>query len=96
MQGDIFAKVHLLETREGGRRGATPENFLSCRIRIHGRQHDCRVLMGPDGSLRPGETADRTIKFVNREVALKGVAVGDEFDLLELGKIGAGRVLAIL
>jgi hypothetical protein len=52
--------------------------------------------MGRAGSLKPGETAEREIKFLNRVAALEGVTVGDPFALLELRKVGEGRVVAIL
>ena len=97
IQPDAIAHIQFFKTENGGRQGATPSDRFSCIIRIAGRLHDCRFLLDKIGPVSPGVSInDVPIKFLNSESALEGVSEKDEFEILERGIIGKGKIIKIM
>lgn len=93
MKVDVVADVSLLSAEEGGRDVPAPDRFLACIMVVEGRLHSCRIL--DTRGLRPGDTGRRNIAFLNPEEAMKGLVVGGEYELREMGKTGTAVIVEI-
>jgi hypothetical protein len=94
MKPDIIARIRLLPTSLGGRRGVTPADHLGC-ILVFGREHfECRLLLQDIGPLAPGAKASVPIKFLDPH-AVSCLSVGSQFELREVQTIGEGVVESI-
>lgn len=91
---DFIARIHLLRTNEGGRKGPTPPAEFRCPLEFKARYYDCIIILGGGGSLVPGETRNVPIILVDRTVAPR-LRIGDQFALWEGKTIGKGEVIEV-
>jgi hypothetical protein len=93
---DLIAKVTLLPTSQGGRRGPTPSDLQNCIMTIGDRNFDVRLHLDRIGPLRPGQAAVVYISFLDPEFAKGFVTEGVPFKLREAKVIGAGIIEELL
>ena len=104
MDHDIYARISLKKTEDGGRTATIPAiRDYRCTIFFqnepgfeeHG--YDCRLLLTQIGrDIAPGETLERVpAKFLCPETVLPHLRIGTSFQLWEGKIIGYGEVLSI-
>jgi hypothetical protein len=87
---DATAIVALLPTDQGGRAGATPNEWFRCVFSMGERNFDVRL--GLDEPLRPGSARRVNVYFLDPEPALATFRPGTAFSVREGGEIGLGRI----
>jgi len=95
---DIQARIRLLATAEGGRRGpiGTDHREYRCPVGLDDAFFDCRLVTLDSSAVQPGSSADVFIEFLSPELVLPHVAVGKEFTLWEGRTIATGTVMRII
>jgi hypothetical protein len=96
MRPEVRARIRLLTTAEGGRKGPILGPSFGCPTRIQSRYFDCRLQTTPPGPIALGETVEVQLQFLCPELALPLLAVGQAFALWEGHTIGEGIVLELL
>jgi len=92
---DVIAKLTLYPVEQGGRKSATPSDYLGCIFEFEGEYFDCRLLLGDFGPLLPGTRATVPIKFLSPELVRERLQNGSRFILREVEPIGEGVVQEI-
>ena len=87
---DVVANLELYS--EGGRREATPSNYLGCIFEYQGENFECRLLLEDVGPLVPGGHAKVPIAFLRPELVKPRLRVGHRFKLREASVIGEGTI----
>jgi len=83
----IYAKIQFYTTEEGGRKTPTNDKWFGCPAIINNLYYDCILLLFYFGSIKPGDTVEVPIVFINKDV-VKLLKNGDRFELWD------GRVFA--
>ena len=65
---DIIARLTLYPAEQGGRKSATPSNYLACIFEFEGEYFECRLFLDDVGPLLPGAQATVPIKFLSPEL----------------------------
>ena len=94
-QPEALIQVRMLPSSLGGRRGPTPENEYGCLMAIDGVNLDVRFRVDRAGPLRPGETTEVEVNFLNPDLARRHLKVGGTFRLREAAVIGDGEIKQI-
>ncbi len=84
---DALVHVRMLSSQAGGRRGPTPAQAYGCLMAIDGVNLDVRLRVDRTGPLRPGESADVEVNFLNPALAKRHLTVGRPFRLREAAVI---------
>jgi hypothetical protein len=94
---DIFARIHLFATEQGGRTQPIPAAQFGCPLFFADEGFDCRLLLDQTGSpLLLGTTMVVPIKFLNPQSVMPRLKVGEHFLLWEGKYIAEGEVTEIL
>jgi len=94
IQPDVIAKIQFYSEAQGGRKTATPSNYLGCIFVFEGNNFECRLLLQDIGPIPPGGEATVPIKFLWPETKKK-LQVGSRFNLREIKIIGEGIIESI-
>ena len=100
MNPDIYAKIRLRTSSEGGRKTALRRktliggDFYSCPIIIDGEAFECRLLVGNE-ILELGKYYQVPIWFLNRESVLPRLSIRKTITLWEGRDIGDGEITQI-
>jgi len=95
IQPEALVQVRMLPSARGGRDGPTPANEYGCIMVIDGINLDVRLRVDRAGPLRPGETVDVEVNFLNPDLARRYLKVGKTFRLRETTVIGDGEIIKI-
>lgn len=100
MKPDIYIKVRFKTSAEGGRKtplkrkiSVTPA-FYACPMIINGKGYDCRLLLG-DEDIELGKYYEIPVKFLDKNLALLNLSIGESITLWEGKEIAAGQVTQI-
>lgn len=93
--GDIIAEIQMLKSEDGGKKQVITGDY-SCPARIDGRFFDCRVHIGHDRQISPGETTKTSVTFLDWNGVKPRLSVGAVFELFEGRTVGHARVLKII
>ena len=103
MDPDIYARISLKKTEDGGRTGPILARDYGCplffqneyELEKHG--YDCRLLLSQLGKgIAPGETLAKVpIRVLCPETVIPHLLVGARFQMWEGKVIGHGEVLSI-
>lgn len=100
MKPDICIKVRFKTSAEGGRQ--TPlrmkapfgVDFYACPLIANNTAYDCRLLVG-DRVLELGEYYEVSVKFLNRDLALPNLFIGQSIALWEGKEVANGEIIKI-
>jgi hypothetical protein len=93
---NVVAGLRFLSESEGGRKGATPIDFLGCIFQYEGENYECRLLLEEIGPVNPGDIVSVPIRFLRPNLLKKCLHVGSKFQLREVRPIAEGIVEKIL
>jgi|WetSurMetagenome_2_1015567.scaffolds.fasta_scaffold167536_1 hypothetical protein len=96
LKPNIVAGLRFLSESEGGRKSATPIDFLGCIFQHEGENYECRLLLEEIGPVNPGDIVSVPIKFLRPELLKKRLRIGSKFQLREVQPIAEGIVEKIL
>jgi hypothetical protein len=91
----VTVSVRFLTSEEGGRTSATSPDKLHCMFDLHGKYHDCRLLLDSVGSVLPGQTVTAPLIFLDPEFVIPQLDVGLNFNLRDPRLIATGTVIKI-
>jgi hypothetical protein len=92
MKPDITITVRFKTTAEGGRAGPVRGERFGCPMFISGEAFDCR-LVTKGRILELGETYELPVTFLNANLALQRLALGQDITLWEGKEIATGKVV---
>lgn len=94
---DVIARVRLHTTEEGGRKKPIRPGWFACPFVYGGEAFDCRLLLDEASTgIRPGDTAEVRITFLNPELVKPRLSPGSLFKLWEGGEFADGEVLSVV
>ncbi|MDD5703929.1 MAG: hypothetical protein PHU23_17995 [Dehalococcoidales bacterium] len=97
---EIEAEITMLPAESNPRKGPIRDDIIGyygCPMVLPSGNWDCRMVF-PDahGQIDFGQTTRTLVQFLSPQEALKGVRVGDCFELWEMGIIATGIVKKII
>ena len=92
MKPDITIKVRFKTTAEGGREGQVQGDHFGCPMFISGEAYDCRLIT-KGRTLELGETYELPVKFLNANLAVPRLSVGQVVTLWDGKEIATGKVV---
>lgn len=97
LKPEIEARVHFLDTGEGGKTRTIPAGIESYSIPLEfeSRYFDCRFRPNVPQAINPGDTVDLAIQFLNPDLVLPRLRTGVDFRFWEGGTIAVGTVTKI-
>lgn len=95
MVNEIRAQITLKLTENGGRQSPIAREFYPCRVLIGESFHDARIYWEKIDLLSPGDEKEVTVKFLDPEIVLPKLQIGDTFSIWELQKVGQLKILEI-
>lgn len=99
-RSDIYIKVRFKTTAEGGRKTSVKRksplgpDFYACPLIVDDKAYDCRLLIG-DNEIELGKYYEIPVKFLDIDLALPSLSVGEKITLLEGKEIADGEILRI-
>jgi len=96
MEPDLRGSLQFYSESAGGRKIATPSDYLGCIFEYEGENFECRLLLKDVGPIAPGGRATVPIKFLRPELVKQRLHVGNRFRLREARTIGEGTVESIV
>ena len=92
---DIVARVHFLDSSQGGKKLSIIGEYFSCPLEFGGEYYDCRLYLENIKIINPGDHVVVPIAFLFPTIVMPKLTAGMEFTLWEAKTIAYGTIIEV-